>query len=78
MRLSHRRDSALKIIALLVLAAVCLWMQPWATATATPQFPQAQSRALDSASRCPAGYRKSTITARCVRNGFRFPTFGWL
>ena len=69
----------MKIIALLMLAAVCLWMQPWTTATATPQVNQAAAwRSVESNSRCPSGYRKSTITARCVRNGFRLPTFSWL
>lgn len=69
----------MKIIALLMLVAVCLWMQPWATATATPHLHQgAAGRSVENAERCPSGYRKSTITARCVKNGFRFPNFGWL
>ena len=68
----------MKIIALLVLAALFVWMQPWGDAAARPNFARLDSaRSAESASRCPGGYHKSSITGRCVRNQFRMPTWGW-
>ena len=68
----------MKIIALLVLAALFLWLQPWADATARSHFGRFESaHSGESTARCPAGYRKSTITARCVRNTVRLPTWFW-
>ena len=75
---TRRSAQLMKIIALLVLTALCLWLQPWAYAAARPHFGRYESASgSESAARCPAGYHKSTITARCVRNTVRFPTSIW-
>ena len=78
LHLKRRLGKVMKIIALLVLAAVCLWMQPWADATARPQFGRSDAgRFNENSGRCPSGYHKSSITGRCVRNQFRLPTWNW-
>ena len=75
---TRRSAQLMKIIALLVLAAFFLWLQPWADATARSHFGRFESaHSGESTARCPSGYRKSTITARCVRNTVRLPTWFW-
>ena len=75
-----RNGAAIPVKALVLLLAgvLLMWSQPWSQATATPRFsskPEA-GRSVSSA-RCQSGYRKSTVTGRCVRNGVRFPMLGW-
>lgn len=35
------------------------------------------TRGVELAARCPPGYRRHTITAKCVRRQPRFPLLGW-
>ncbi|HVY41501.1 MAG TPA: hypothetical protein VG966_00605 [Hyphomicrobiaceae bacterium] len=59
------------------LVVVVLWPahQP-AAALPLAASPHAASL-VEPAKRCPHGYRKSTVTGRCVRIGSRWPIF-WL
>ena len=66
----------LTILILLVLAALAAAVAGRSEAKPHPARIVADGGAVLIA-RCPAGYRKSTITARCVRNGVRMPSFGW-
>ena len=70
-------DRVMKIIALLVLAALVLWMQTRADATARPRFGQAQFASSSESARCHQGTHKSSLTGRCVRNQFRLPNLSW-
>lgn len=63
----------MKILGLIVLAALCFWLQPWAGVASARVAGFDGMRGAESGSRCPSGYHKSTVTARCVRNGFRLP-----
>jgi hypothetical protein len=48
-------------------------------AMALPPVPQPEhARLIESAKRCPPGYRKSTITAKCVRIQPRWPSLSWI
>ena len=67
----------MKIIALLVLAALALWTQTFADATARPRFGSSQFASSNEAARCQPGTHKSSITGRCVRNQFRLPSWSW-
>lgn len=66
----------MKILALLLLAVVALWSQPWSAAGATPRVWRGDG-IREMTGKCPSGYHKSTVTARCVRNVARFPALNW-
>jgi len=71
------RDArSVKPLFVLLAGVVVLWMQPWSEATATPHASNGEVRRTTSSSRCLPGYRKSTLTGRCVRSGNRFFLLG--
>jgi hypothetical protein len=50
-----------------------------AQAMALPPVPQPGRVGLvEAVKRCPPGYRKSTITAKCVRIQPRWPSLSWI
>lgn len=67
----------MRIVALAVLALLFFWSQPWSSATATPRVWRSEGAGLEASGKCKSGWRKSTVTAKCVRAGSRFPMLGW-
>jgi hypothetical protein len=48
-------------------------------AMALPPVPQpGRTSLVEAVKRCPPGYRKSTITAKCVRIQPRWPSLSWI
>lgn len=64
-------------VQLVTLFAILIVVAFWSWSAASARARNEGISSTEFASRCPTGYRKSTITARCVRNGFRFPSFSW-
>jgi hypothetical protein len=69
------RVNFLAALALALLGAPIASGVAQATAPKPPRLDV--TRLAETAARCPPGYRRHTITAKCVQKQPRFPLLGW-